>query len=552
MDGKKLPELIEHMSRITKILRGWQVVLEKKLQTLKPTLLTRPVVIDFTDEEKLRMSQKAREYVAAHFSGQPVELLMLVGREKVVVDLDVCFWVGGEMRASAILAEGQPLAEALRDGVDRALHDGRFRPITEMELGDLRIELTFFGQPWRQLSTEEYQKNEIDPARGFAAVLDGRVAAWYIPAVHNVLAFRDLTHLADSLLRDKGRLALSDARRAIVYTFPTIGWIEGIRPDTIVALSGPIPASPGVEQTVENIFEIGLQWLFRQEVATGAFLPRRFAETARICGIDWPRLGFTASVLAEIDQSSEQPDCRWASRRIDTFLRVQLEKALFIRAEDKTLTALYAGLAALTADDSRSAKEWLTISERFCLVEKLSPIAQLQGATLLARLGGEHLGRAKKITEGSFRDWEKSRDVAQLALYPQLIPLCLELYRQTGERQHQERAVLMADWYVAQQQLDGSFPHSPKKNGPYIRGTGKIMEVLALFPERYTEALDQGFQYVARMQYTADSLYHSLVSRHDDFRGGFRHDAFNRDAWIDGTGHVLLAATRFLKHTKKR
>jgi hypothetical protein len=53
-----------------------------------------------------------------------------------------------------------------------------------------------------------------------------------------------------------------------------------------------------------------------------------------------------------------------------------------------------------------------------------------------------------------------------------------------------------------------------------------------------------------KMQYLPENSYFIPEKNLDYAIGGFRHDYFNPDLWIDSAGHFLLAASRFLNADK--
>lgn len=538
------------MQMVERYLRRWQASLALRLRTLEtPSLRERGTTTDFSFEERQHIIEKARAYVAASFSGTGVAPLDLGGRERAPVDLDIAFWVAGELRASAVLADQEPLVTELERGVTRSLHDGRFRPLALEEISALRIEVTLFDHSWTPLSLEETRKNVIDPARGYVALIGERPVAWYLPTVHNCRPFHDLRDFTTSLFHMKGRLSAKQAKEAVIYTFSTVNWIEIAPGSSIVDLTGPVPTPSTQSVDIKRLLTESVDWILCQEITPGVFTVKETLSLGSSNAIDWARLGFTAEVLAEIGIHESRDDCLAASLRIRSFLGQHLESALFVDNEKKALAAAYAGQAALSVGQEAEAVVWAERVDHFASAGIDSPLVQLQVATLLARLGGPYLGRVLPLWTELFSKWQAHRSMAPLALYPQLIPFGQALFRATGDERYQDDTRVVGDWFRAKQNADGSFPANPGlvAQVPYIRGTGKIMEVLALSPGRFSETLERAFTYTASFQYTATSLYHIPLARQPDFQGGFRHDALNREAWIDAAGHVALAAARFAR-----
>lgn len=530
------------MRWIERYLRRWQARLERHLKAYELPRAAGLALPQFSRKEQQALLAKAREYVAGHFSGQSVAPLNLGDKTDALVALDVAFWVRGELRASMILADGLPLQQALEQCTERSLHDGRFRPLTQDELAELRIELTFFGS-WTELLGASFQSLPIEPDHGFVACVDGAPRAWYLPMVHNALRFDTLPELVESLLFRKGRLGRTIASRATIFHFPTQGFIEKT-PDgeEALALDGPLVKQEKVPDTTK-LFERSLAWLLDQEVAPGVFSPQQTLGGARTSTMDWPRTAFVGAVLAEVGKHLGRPELVQAAERVNTFLKRELTPALGVDTEAKALAAIYAGLAAISLGEHKTARLWREEAERLVPLPRLNPIAKLHGAKLLALVG--EVARAQGLFDEAFARWQRDRDHIQLALFPELLPLALTLWEKTTDQRYLEWAEAVGDWYAAHQNRDGSFPFAPRSNrAPYLRGSGKILEALACLPERYSEAIKRGLAYAAKLQYTEANAFHVRASERSDFLGGFRHDAFNREAWIDAAGHVLLALVR--------
>lgn len=520
----------------------WQRVLENKLSQDQESLpaVAQNVLSKFQEQDWEPILAAVRTQVELSFRNGvtrvPLEDEAFSNQR---VNLDVAFWVDGELRASAILAENVPLSLALGRCTDRALHDGRFRPLVESELPQLRIEITCFG-PWQRLTLAERKRDAIDLAAGYVACVDGKPRGWYLPMVHNAVAFKSLGHLLQSLIYEKGKLSRQDAKRVTIYTFPTTGCIETGLGGTVI-MHGPLPELP-LKKSQETL-DPALQWILQQEINPGVFLPRRIPGRITTQSIDWPRLGFTASVLSETAEGLEYEPARKAAERILVFLKGELPTTTIIGRDAQALASIYAGLALVTLGRLEEARWWYREALNYQSFEKLNPIGALH-LTKLALLVGER-DQAERWFQVLWRQWERERDTVQLALYPELLVVANKLFEVTRDASFLRQAETIGDWYVRQQNEEGSFLFSlGSVRTPYIRGTGKILEVLALMPERYREALERGIGYIAQFQYTEENSYHIPLSQQADFLGGFRHDPFNREAWIDAAGHVVLALVR--------
>lgn len=528
---------------IRTLFEGWQRDIEAQLVLLEERV---PLPV-FSAEEKLLVLQKAREYVEASFTHALVKPLVLpTGLEKHPVDIDICFWVRGELRASMIIPMQLPLEEALPEAVRQSLSDRRFAPLQKEELSELRLECVFLGGPWRKLTRAERQKNEIDPTAGFVAYLGKRWVSWYVPPVHNCIAFRNLDHMMHSLLREKGKLSETLAQQAVVITYPTSGFVENSSHDGYFDLCGPlvIPNEPILRDV---LFERAIQSLLKQETQTGIFTVRQIPRTGAVKEIDWVRLGFTGYVLAEIGRLLERPLLIEASLRIAKVLREKSFEYLLKGDEWKVLTSIYAGLAAFSRRERELATEWLQCVSEHPQLTNFSPVTLLHLGSLHVLVGGtENVQQARILLEQELRKWYQVRDKADLSLYPQIIFLAEELYRTTKEIHFHEIAISVSNWFVSQQQSDGSFPSYPGRTFSYTRGTGKIFESLATLSAQNESALEKALEYLSMMQYSEENMFHIPKKQQANFLGGFRHDAFDRSVWIDSAGHIALGFARWL------
>lgn len=530
---------------IRTLLVGWQRSIEARLILLEEKAL----LPEFSSEEKLLVLKKAREYIEASFTDAPVAPLELSsGLENHPVDIDICFWVSGELRASMIIPNQLPLSQAIPEAVRQSLSDRRFAPLQKEELSELRLECVFLGGPWRRLTQTERQKNEIDPAAGFVAYLGSVWVAWYVPPVHNCLPFRNLDHMLHSLLQDKGKLSETLAQQAAVITYPTSGFVENSAHDGYFDLFGPL-VIPNRPTSKEVMLERAIQSLLKQETQPGIFRVRQIPRIGAVKEIDWVRLGFTGYVLAEIGKLLGRSELTKASARIEKVLQDEFKADNLLQSnEHKVLTVIYTGLSACSREEMALGLEWLQRVSEHPQRANFSPVTLLHLGTLQVLVGGkENLQQARVLFERELRKWYQVRDKADLSLYPQFIFLAEELYRATNEAHFHENAISVSDWFVSMQQSDGSFPCYPGRTFSYTRGTGKIFESLATLSSEYVGTLEKAVKYLSRMQYTEENMFHIPIRQHQDFLGGFRHDAFDRSVWIDSAGHISLGLARWLK-----
>lgn len=530
----------------------WQEHIEawrKKLEARQLLLKERAVLPKLSPEEKQLILAKAREYVEASFSGAAsvAPLTLPSGIQQYPIDMDICFWVRGQIRASMIVAEQLPLHETLRRATQRSLSDRRFAPLRQEELSELRIECTLMGGPWEELTQHARARNEIEPERGMVALRGKSPVGWYIPAVHNCVRFRSLDQMLTSLLRNKAKLPKAVIPEILLATYPTTGFIENDSHTGCLDMRGPI-VCPAAPPDPRSILDAGLAALLRLERSPGLF-ETYLSPVAReqSVGTDWPRLAFTGFVLAETGRMFSRSALVEASESMEQYLRSKLPLSDAAQAKDSALASIYAALASLARGERDLAAVWMRTAETSLPLENMGPIARLHGARVLSRSGEEaSLDRAKRIFSETLLQWQRLRKSVQLALYPELVPLALDMFGVTGDERYRSEAQRIGEWYAAQQQPDGSFPITPGRTFAYTRGTGKVFEVLALLPEQRAQVMERTLEYLASMQYTDENMFHISPDLREQFRDHFRHDAFDRSVWSDATGHVVLGLARLV------
>jgi len=172
----------------------------------------------------------------------------------------------------------------------------------------------------------------------------------------------------------------------------------------------------------------------------------------------------------------------------------------------------------------------------------------------LAKLERRFLEPALRFADTAKDDFENklSRNVSQnLAGQAELVNTFNKIFDLTGDSRHKEFSHKIADWLISHQLsqgpngIFGPFAESTNSDFVYTRGTGKVFEVLADLPE-FHKKLQKTLAWLMAMQYDDGNTFFVLQEFRSKIIGGFRHDYFNQEAWIDGVGHFLLGGIRFL------
>lgn len=463
-------------------------------------------------------------------------------------DLDVALWVDGKIRASVIMT-GKSFREALEIGASRATQDMRFAPITLEELPSARIEITLMSDLVLPLTFEEYRRNEIDPTKGYRISSDKKVG-WYLPEVHNVVSF---SHLQGFLLR-------LTVEKAKIHTppeieeygqFETVDWIE--TEGDLLSLSGPTPAlsdSKVTDETIASVAERAAKWLLSIQRTDGSF-PHIITEKGEERDREnLTATGCTAHVLALYGKKVSDTAAEEAAHKAYNFLGSNLPSK-----DEQDVFSLLAWVYYLRLSLVLGEKAEREMIEHVLFGKKFfqeSPIYWLQTLSLLGEYtrayGKEFLSLLEEETKEAYTVFRKGREQAemQLALYPELVATFSILYEITASEIWRQWALEVGEWYSKKQLENGSFPHSPLRTFAYTRGTGKIFEVLACFPEENKESITRAFRWLQSMQYQKENLFWVESEKTKVLVGAFRHDTFKREAWIDGAAHVILGCTRLL------
>ena len=97
---------------------------------------------------------------------------------------------------------------------------------------------------------------------------------------------------------------------------------------------------------------------------------------------------------------------------------------------------------------------------------------------------------------------------------------------------------------MARQLRDGSFPATSRGGTPYVRGTGKVFEVLAARLGCGRDAVLAAARWLLNLQYDRANTFFVAVPVRERILGGFRHDYGNPEAWIDAAAHFILGGAR--------
>lgn len=514
-----------------------------------------PLRLGLNDTEKMALIREVRRIMNEVLSGREAVLMLSGDLRKRLVDqqnLDVAVWVQGKLRASVIVTE-ESGERALEIASKRATWDKRFAPLALEEFPEARIEITFMSDLFFPVLESDYRRGDIDPTKGYRVTAPDGKRGWYLPEVHNCVSFRSLPHMLEQLTVNKAAIHREDFERCRFEQFSTFDWIEN--GSGIMTLSGPTETPDHERFTVEflrQILESSMAWLGRLQKPDGSipaiFSPHDTDEKMRL-----PALGGVGYALAFSGRVLENNQVLESAERVWRYLYTCLIQEAVKKSDIQYLfTTVYFLRLSL------ELKKDVALSEIASIVPSLprirnNPILWLQTLSFLAdyeeRDSRTYADLVRKEALLAYKNFQKRRVLPgeQVALYPELIAVYAKLFIMTGDVTWRKRGIEGSKRYQSMQQEDGSFPHSPERIFAYTRGTSKIFEALAVFPEENDPSLKKAFAWIRTMQYNQDNTFHLTLEQRRRLCGGFRHDAFNKEAWIDASAHVILGLARILK-----
>lgn len=470
--------------------------------------------------------------------------------------LCVAYWIKGKLRGSQIITS-QALYSALIEAALKAANDFRFKPILLHELHEIRIEVTIICPIHDQLSLRERKENVIDPLKGYQVEFDNHTG-WYLPEVFNVIHFSGLYDFLFSLATKKGRIQSGNVPKAKFKKFEVDDFIESEDHKRALSLYGPIiDEEPFLNHSVlsRNELEVFLKSVADQLICNqeedGNIIPIINPLTNEAKEIDWIRLPLAAGALAMIGNQLHDENYLEAAKKSADFLSRYLYKHPSLGQYRKLLALVYYGklLLALGRDDEAKSVAWM-ISEHTKSYED-EPIFNLQAISFFASFGDDPVffNLAKKLWKKSYNTYYRKmkEKKIELALYPEALNVLYKLFFLTEDVDYEKQAREIINWYTILQRSDGSFPsvtHSLRV--AHVRSTGKIFEALSLYPNECRVALSRSFTWLKKMQYTKENTYFIPQKNSEIILGGFRHDAFNHEVWVDASAHVLIGGVRLL------
>jgi len=481
-------------------------------------------------------------------------LLAIFPEAQTTMSLGVALWVEGKLRGSQIV-EKQPINIAARNAARYAASDSRFKPVAREEMVRTRIEVTFLSLA-RKTAFRRFQvETDFNPKKAYKLTYR-EYRGWYLPEVFNCVRFRNANDFFEQLIEHKAGLDRRILKRASLEIFDTDDFVELEEGGCILKLSGPFVQRKKEYKGLDEVFlqDLGVV-LFRAadhlvcvQESDGNIPAVMNPLTGYEKQIDWVRLALTTHALAAFGIMVGTNKYLVAAEKAATYIRKYGLDHPYIGMSKRMLCRVYYAEYLIAIGRHNEAK---LITEEIlnrAFPARFEPIFLMKMASLFLHFEGEEfLDKAKRLfvlVWDDFRRQEKRRNILQLALFPEMIVVADALYALVQDESYARQRDYLMRWFMVQQQQNGSFPSETGNMYAYVRGTGKIFEVLALRPMENQEGIIKAFGWLKDMQYVEEAVYFVRPELRERTIGGFRHDIYNQEIWIDSTAHVLIGGLR--------
>lgn len=536
------------------IIHQPSIILSDQLQTAKYSLLFQTPLLEIWEhrsvtksapfrlgiprEEKQHLLSTARTLLQLYLeTGQIPNDTLVLNEERYnkPYGVDIGLWTRGHNRGSIISFEDTFKASFLK-ALWGAATDQRYKPLTLEELPHTKIEISLLSDLHIPICKNEVTTEAIYSNLGYVALRDSVPQGWYLPMVCNARTFSSHTQFIQSLVHDKAKIIPENIPKTSISVFTVHNFIDTAKNNSVLELDGPLPAPQNgasviTQDTLKKICNDAVDWLIQNTSSEGYLAPIIYADTERPFTLDSARTVFTAYALNVYSTETKHTEGQEAAGKIIRFY----EQSVRPHEKAESLASTYYAHYLLSNTESRSSPP--TISNTFNL-EKGGTIHRLQKIHLAQMQGLTDANSAiDYLLNELFTKIDANSEVS-LAEYAELLVV-------THAAKHPDHAKL-CQWYLSRQHACGSFPNTTQNSQAYTRGTGKIIEALA-FTGEHTSEIHRALHWLSRFQYTKDTLYCIPEEKQARFVGSLRHDACNRDTWVDSVGHLLLCVARLIQ-----
>lgn len=443
--------------------------------------------------------------------------------------VDVGVWVDGNLRGSR-LVNSDNNDNAVTTATVNCLNDDRLKPIMSTELDRAIFEITIVPNLWFPVDESNLQQ----PASHTMAThctQAGSIKSIYVPMIANQTAHGNLSEYLGGLYQ---KAKLVEPKGVTFETAPAYPAVETGKGEILI-LEGCHPKYITTEISAHSLEIIRDNILVN--IDDDGFVPIiRTVKNEANAALDLTRIAFVFYALSEY----------WAltnDQRVETKLEA-LQKMLghildHHAKNPQTMWAKnYCNQAAAYVPHLIRPQPFTVEETSYVKQTPLGHIQYTKQQILQRGIGAEAATRYLATVREIFQAWRESPPQFKCPVqYADL--LWLLVYSNLPSEAEE-----FANWLRTIQNEDGSF-HSQVPAKVYSRGTGKVAEAAACCADT-EDITKKALTYLRKMQYSDATMYHIPMRLQGYYRGGFRHDAWNRDLWLDGSAHVLLAELRLL------
>jgi hypothetical protein len=347
------------------------------------------------------------------------------------------------------------------------------------------------------------------------------------------------------------------------FVFETETFVEGFNELTNLSIT-----QKEDKEDLKKSVAAAADWMLKMQEEDGNFIWVFNPISGLKKQLHWPRAMLAAWGLAELGKVLQKPEYTEAAEKYFSFAKKYfLDESDFYLMKNPILILSFLGETALSLSKNKEASRCGEIIMRNILFFSFEPISYFYATGFLLRFSKIDIrSRAfafelvNIITQKFQAEILKNKKI-DLAIWAGVATVFSRAYEISREISFLKKAKQVADWLISFQTPDGSFSRFADGSGlSYVRGTGKIAEILAeifslqgkevdalLDRPYYEQSLKKAFAWINSMQYSAGNSFFIPENNIENSIGGFRHDYFNPELWIDSAGHFILAAGRLFK-----
>jgi hypothetical protein len=461
----------------------------------------------------------------------------------------VAIWTGGRLRGSAVYPPA-PSLRGLGHAAFGASKDGRFAPpLTAADLAETTLEVSFLHGPSVPLPRAEIETRDAYPDKA-AFVWKGTRSGIFLPEVFNLGGPRLLRGFATRLASEKAGLEAFDEETSLEVSEVT-GFVESADRTHAVPLDGPVAglvasSEADGEARRREAGTAACAWLAAIQRDDGSLPLRVKPQTGKTDGLDVPRMALTAQALSAFGLAWGLESAVGTARRLNAWIDAGSRSSPPDKPTLALMTACYRGKTALCLGEEEAVvRASVAIALRLEPGVPREPLVLAHVASFFAALPDSWRGETSERCASLRRELSHRFTQAKSESSPMSLAEWAEMAAAFPVGSGPSREV--TEWLTTKQLDSGAFPESTARDFAYTRGSGKILEVLALEPQECKTAIERCLNWLYPMQYRPDSMFFVPEEHRSLVVGGFRHDAFDTAAWIDAAAHFLLGLARLAK-----